>query len=43
MPKNACRPAGFNDRILSPYARGMNVHHIRSHLTRPTGSRSART
>ncbi len=33
VPKSARRPAGFNDRILSLYARAMSVRDIRSHLT----------
>lgn len=32
LPKGARRLAGFNERILSLYARGMNVRDIRSHL-----------
>ncbi|MER6363317.1 IS256 family transposase [Kitasatospora sp. NPDC001527] len=32
VPKNARRLAGFNERILSLYARGMSVRDIRSHL-----------
>ncbi|MFB7867431.1 IS256 family transposase [Streptomyces sp. NPDC056069] len=37
VPKNARRLAGFNDRILSLYARGMSVRDIRSHLARVYG------
>ncbi|GAB2722720.1 hypothetical protein GCM10010442_49960 [Kitasatospora kifunensis] len=37
VPKNARRLAGFNDRILSLYARGMSVRDIRSHLARIYG------
>ncbi|MGI5133769.1 MULTISPECIES: IS256 family transposase [unclassified Streptomyces] len=32
VPKHARRLAGFNERILSLYARGMSVRDIRSHL-----------
>ncbi|MER6530515.1 IS256 family transposase [Streptomyces sp. NPDC001508] len=32
LPKGARRLAGFNERILSLYARGMSVRDIRSHL-----------
>ncbi|WP_420802739.1 IS256 family transposase [Streptomyces adustus] len=32
VPKGARRLAGFNERILSLYARGMSVRDIRSHL-----------
>lgn len=32
VPKHARRLAGFNDQILSLYARGMSVRDIRSHL-----------
>lgn len=32
VPKNARRLAGFNDQILSLYARGMSGRDIRSHL-----------
>ncbi len=32
VPKNARRLAGFNERILSLYSRGMSVRDIRSHL-----------
>ncbi|GAA2780435.1 IS256 family transposase [Kitasatospora paracochleata] len=37
VPKNARRLAGFNDRILSLYARGMSVRDIRSHLAQIYG------
>ncbi|WP_251073047.1 IS256 family transposase [Streptomyces sp. ISL-43] len=37
VPKNARRLAGFNDRILSFYARGMSVRDIRSHLAQIYG------
>jgi transposase-like protein len=37
VPKNARRLAGFNERILSLYARGMSVRDIRSHLARIYG------
>ncbi|MFD3677662.1 IS256 family transposase [Streptomyces sp. NPDC058613] len=37
VPKNARRRAGFNDRILSLYARGMSVRDIRSHLAQIYG------
>ncbi|MEV7189611.1 transposase [Kitasatospora sp. NPDC093102] len=36
-PKNARRLAGFNDRILSLYARGMSVRDIHSHLAQIYG------
>lgn len=32
VPKHARRLAGFNEQILSLYARGMSVRDIRSHL-----------
>jgi transposase-like protein len=32
IPKNARRLAGFNEQLLSLYARGMSVRDIRSHL-----------
>ncbi|WP_432190090.1 IS256 family transposase [Streptomyces sp. Tue6028] len=32
VPKHARRLAGFNDQVLSLYARGMSVRDIRSHL-----------
>ncbi|MFF2386277.1 IS256 family transposase [Streptomyces sp. NPDC058108] len=37
VPKNARRLSGFNDRILSLYARGMSVRDIRSHLAQIYG------
>jgi transposase-like protein len=37
IPKNARRLAGFNERILSLYARGMSVRDIRSHLAQIYG------
>ncbi|WP_251064425.1 transposase [Streptomyces sp. ISL-44] len=37
VPKNARRLAGFNDRILSFYARGMSVRDIRSRLAQIYG------
>nr|WP_234391974.1 transposase [Streptomyces sp. WM6378] len=37
VPKNARRLAGFNERILSFYARGMSVRDIRSHLAQIYG------
>ncbi|MGW1865956.1 IS256 family transposase [Streptomyces mauvecolor] len=37
VPKNARRLAGFNDRILSLYARGMSVRDIGSHLAQTYG------
>jgi transposase-like protein len=37
VPKNARRLAGFNERILSLYARGMSVRDIRSHLAQIYG------
>jgi putative transposase len=37
VPKNARRLAGFNERILSLYARGMSVRDIRSHLAQSYG------
>ncbi|MFI6007028.1 IS256 family transposase [Streptomyces sp. NPDC051366] len=37
VPKNARRLAGFNDRTLSLYARGMSVRDIRSHLAQIYG------
>lgn len=37
VPKNARQLAGFNDRILSLYARGMSVRDIRSHLAQIYG------
>ncbi|MFJ6139348.1 IS256 family transposase, partial [Kitasatospora sp. NPDC092286] len=37
VPKNSRRMAGFNDRILSLYARGMSVRDIRSHLAQIYG------
>jgi transposase-like protein len=36
-PKNARRLAGFNERILSLYARGMSVRDIRSHFAQIYG------
>lgn len=32
MPKHARRLAGFNEQVLSLYARGMSVRDIRSHV-----------
>ncbi|MFK0223802.1 transposase [Streptomyces vinaceus] len=37
VPKNARRLAGFNDRVLSLYARGMSVRDICSHLAQIYG------
>ncbi|MFK0256289.1 transposase [Streptomyces sp. NPDC090445] len=37
VPINARRLEGFNDRILSPYARGISVHDFRSHLAQIYG------
>ncbi|MGA5824399.1 IS256 family transposase [Kitasatospora sp. NPDC094028] len=37
VPKNSRRLAGFNERILSLYARGMSVRDIRSHLAQIYG------
>ncbi|MFJ4866822.1 transposase [Streptomyces sp. NPDC088748] len=37
VPMNARRLAGFNDRTLSFYARGMSVRDVRSHLARMCG------
>ncbi|MFB7335690.1 IS256 family transposase [Streptomyces adustus] len=37
VPKNARWLAGFNDRVLSLYARGMSVRDIRSHLAQIYG------
>ncbi|MFB7621065.1 IS256 family transposase [Kitasatospora sp. NPDC056181] len=37
VPKNARRLAGFNERVLSLYARGMSVRDIRSHLVQIYG------
>ncbi|MFE5948275.1 transposase [Streptomyces sp. NPDC056480] len=37
VPKNGRWLAGFNDRILSLYARGMSVHDIRLHLAQLYG------
>ena len=37
VPRNARRLAGFNERILSLYARGMSVRDLRSHLAQIYG------
>ncbi|GAA4981746.1 hypothetical protein GCM10025734_02350 [Kitasatospora paranensis] len=37
VPRSGRRVAGFNDRILSLYARGMSVQDIRSHLAQIYG------
>ena len=37
VPKHARRLAGFNDQVLSLYARGMSVRDIRSHLANMYG------
>ncbi len=37
VPKHARRLAGFNEQILSLYARGMSVRDIRSHLQQMYG------
>ncbi|MET9615401.1 IS256 family transposase [Kitasatospora indigofera] len=37
VPRNTRRLAGFNERILSLYARGMSVRDIRSHLAQIYG------
>ena len=37
VPKHARPPAGFNEQILSLYARGMSVRDIRSHLQQMYG------
>ncbi|MET8213474.1 transposase, partial [Streptomyces sp. NPDC005373] len=37
VPKHARRLAGFNEQILSLYARGMSVRDIRSHLAQGVG------
>ena len=35
IPKHQTRWAGFDDKIISLYARGMTVREIQSHLNRP--------
>lgn len=37
VPKHARRLAGFNEQVLSLYARGMSVRDIRDHLAQPYG------
>jgi transposase-like protein len=37
VPKHARRLAGFNEQVLSLYARGMSVCDIRSHLANMYG------
>jgi transposase-like protein len=37
VPKHARRLAGFNEQVLSLYARGMSVRDIRAHLAQMYG------
>jgi putative transposase len=42
IPKHQTRWAGFDDKILSLYARGMTVREIQSHLEEMYGTEVSR-